>query len=289
MHESIPYEAAAIGMLQGRDLKMNQTYGNDDILIPDILNWSNEMIGFLAEKKQEVTNSFVYRDENEREKRYYRLDLPILSNDKFVGVVTLLRETEAFDNYSCKLSGSILFHSMVSLRSARLYEEFKKLKNKGKQTTLITREQFMDSSAKTLGKLHEPRSASLLMIEIDNFDKLEERYSKETSLAVYNSIAEVLLSATRDNDVLGRYGNGGYSVLLNDIDLLEAKKQAERIRELIAKTPCKTPVGKITTTVSIGLSSASHSDEDIVSLAQRSGMALYVAKESGKNSVKVKL
>ncbi|MCK5335021.1 MAG: GGDEF domain-containing protein [Gammaproteobacteria bacterium] len=284
LHESIPYKAAVVGMLQGRDLTTIQTYGDDSFMTPDVLNWSNDFIRSLADKQQEFTNSFINNGET-----YYRLDLPILSNGKFVGVVTLVRESEAFDNYSCKLSSSILFHSMVSLRNARLYEEFKKLKSKGKQTTLITRDQFMDSSAKRISMLNEPRSASLMIVEIDHFDKLEERYNKETSLAVYNAITSILLSATRDNDILGRYGNEGYIILLNDMDLLEAKKQAERLRELISKTPCKTSVGKITTTVSIGLSSASHSDEDIASLSQRAGMALYVAKESGKNSVKVKL
>ena len=285
MNESIPYKSAVVGMLQGRDLKTIQSSGDESYMTPDILSWTNEYIRSLADRQQEFTGSFL----DESGETYYRLDLPILSNGKFVGVVTLIRDNEAFDNYACKLSSSILFHSMVSLRNARLYEEFKKLKNQGKQTTLITRDQFMDTSAKHLTKLNEPRSASLMIVEIDHFDKLEERYNKETSLSVYNAIADVLLSATRDNDIIGRYGKEGYIILLNDTDLLEAKKQAERLRELISKTPCKTTVGKVTTTVSIGLSSASHSDEDIASLAQRSGMALFVAKESGKNSVKVKL
>lgn len=289
IEESVPFKAAAIGMLQERELKITQSAGDDTILAPDLLNWSNEFIRSLAEKKQELHNSVIYDDASLGKQMYYRLDLPILSNDRFVGVVTLIRDDEEFDNYSCKLGSSIIFHSMVSLRNARLYEEFKRLKNKGKQTTLYTRDQFMDASAQKLEKLNEPRSASLMMIEIDHFGKIEERYNKETSLVVYNSIADMLLNTTRDNDLLGRYGNEGYIVLLNDTDLLDAKKLAERMREMISKTPCKTSVGKITTTVSIGLASASHTDEDIKSLAQRAGMALYVAKESGKNSVKVKL
>lgn len=289
LQESVPYKSAAIGMLQDRELKMTQTFGDDSLLVPNLLNWSNEFIRSLADKRQELHNSVVYEDGMSAGKQYYRLDLPILSNEKFVGVVTLIREDEEFDNYVCKLASSIIFHSMVSLRNARLHEEFKRLKSKGKQTTLYTRDQFMDVSKTKLTKLNEPRSASLMMIEIDHFDKVEERYNKETSLAVYNAISNLLLAATRDNDIVGRYGNEGYIVMLNDTDLLDAKKLAERTRDLISKTPCKTEVGKITTTVSIGLASASHSDEDIVSLCQRAGMALYVAKESGKNSVKVKL
>lgn len=289
IEESIPFKAAAIGMLQDRELKITHSSGEDSLLVPEVLHWTNDFIRLLADKKQEMLNHVDFEDSVLGNLHLNRLDLPILSNDKFVGVVSLIREAEEFDNYSSKLANSIIFHSMVSLRNARLYEEFKRLKSKGKQTTLYTRDQFMDASAKKLSKLNEPRSASLMMIEIDHFDKLEERYKKETSLAVYNAISDLLMNATRDNDMLGRYGNEGYVILLNDTDLLDAKKLAERMRELIAKTPCKTSVGKITTTVSIGLASASHTDEDIVSLTQRAGMALYVAKESGKNSVKVKL
>jgi len=289
IEESIPFKAAAIGMLQDRELKITHSSGEETLLVPEVLHWSNDFIRLLADKKQEMLNHIEFEDSVLGSLHLNRLDLPILSNDKFVGVVSLVREAEEFDNYSSKLASSIIFHSMVSLRNARLYEEFKRLKSKGKQTTLYTRDQFMDASAKKLSKLNEPRSASLMMIEIDHFDKLEERYNKETSLAVYNAISDLLMNATRDNDMLGRYGNEGYVILLNDTDLLDAKKLAERMRELIAKTPCKTSVGKITTTVSIGLASASHTDEDIVSLTQRAGMALFVAKESGKNSVKVKL
>ena len=289
IEESIPFKAAAIGMLQDRELKITHSSGEESLLVPEVLHWSNDFIRLLADKKQEMLNHVDFEDSVLGNLHLNRLDLPILSNDKFVGVVSLVREAEEFDNYSSKLASSIIFHSMVSLRNARLYEEFKRLKSKGKQTTLYTRDQFMDASAKKLSKLNEPRSASLMMIEIDHFDKLEERYNKETSLAVYNAISDLLMNTTRDNDMLGRYGNEGYVILLNDTDLLDAKKLAERMRELIAKTPCKTSVGKITTTVSIGLASASHTDEDIVSLTQRAGMALYVAKESGKNSVKVKL
>jgi len=284
LHDAIPFKAASVGMLQGSSLKNILSYGTADFMTADTLNWSNDFIRSMGDRQQEVTNTISLSG-----KVYYRLDLPIISNTKLVGVVTIIRENEEFDNYSCKLSKSILFHSMVSLKNARLYEEFKKLKSQGKQTTLITREQFMQASGKQLLKLNEPRSASLMIVEIDHFDKLEERYTKETSLAVYNAIVSLLLDATDNSDILGRYGKEGYIILLNDTDLLIAKKKAERIRELIANTPCKTVDGKITTTVSIGLSSASHSDEDIMSLSQRAGMALYVAKESGKNSVKVKL
>ncbi|MDH5394145.1 MAG: GGDEF domain-containing protein [Gammaproteobacteria bacterium] len=289
MQDAIPYTAAAIGLLHGRELKLKQSLGDEDVLKPETLNWTNELIRSLAERKQPIISTFVCEQSDDKKNYYHRLVLPVLSNDKFIGVVTLIRDTLEFDTYSSKLSSSILFHSMVSLRNARLYEEFKKLKSQGKQSALITRERFMQASAKNIGKLNQPRNASLMIVEIDNFEKLEERYNKEVSLSVYQAIAELLLNSTRDNDVLGQYENNSYIILLNDTDLLDAKKQAERIRELISKTPCKSAVGKITTTASIGLASASDGGESIASLTQRSEMALYVAKQSGKNSVKVKL
>ena len=178
---------------------------------------------------------------------------------------------------------------MVYLRNARMYEEFKRLKSQGKQTTLYSREQFLDASNKRLEKLNEPRSATLMIIEVDHFEKLIERYGKEVAMTVYKSLGESVMSGVREQDLVGRHGNEGFVVLLNDTDLLEGKKLAERLREMISKAPCKTSVGKVTTTVSIGIAGASHSDEDLASLIQRADMALFVAKESGRNTVKVKL
>ncbi|MDH5518809.1 MAG: GGDEF domain-containing protein [Gammaproteobacteria bacterium] len=287
--QAIPYKAAAVGLLNGRDLMQKQSFGDEDILTPEVLNWNNELIRTLAERRQPVTNTFIYEEHSHHKEYYYRLVLPLISNEKFIGVVTVIRDTAEFDTYSCKLSSSILFHSMVSLRNARLYEDFKKLQGNSKPSTLMTKERFMQNSAKQIGSLNQPRNASLMILEIDNFSKLDERFSLEISQAVYQSISKLILMSTRDNDIVGHYSSNSYIVLLNDTDLLDAKKQADRIRELIARTPSKTAVGKITVTVSIGLAAASDADEDIASLTQRASMALYVAKQSGKNSVKVKL
>ena len=288
LQDVIPYKSAAIGMMQERECKMTQTYGEEEMLIPEILNWDNQFVRNLADNRIFTLREQIYEDIAGK-RIINRLDLPILSNDKFVGVVTIIREQDPFDGYDCKLASSIVFHSMVALRNARLYEEFRRLSSKGKQKALFTREQFMDVSKKQLHKLSQPRTASLMVAEIDNYSAITERYGKEVALKVYSSISEVMLATTRESDTLGRYGNEGYIILLNDTDMLDAKKLAERVREVVSKTPSKTQVGKITTTVSIGLSTASDVDEDIASLTQRADMALFVAKESGKNTVKVKL
>jgi len=99
----------------------------------------------------------------------------------------------------------------------------------------------------------------------------------------------VFTKINRDQDVLGRYGQNGFSVLLPRIDMNAAERFAEEIREYAENTKFKTPYGERGATLSIGVAAITDETGNHDSMYKRADMALFVAKKNGRNCVKVRL
>ncbi len=123
---------------------------------------------------------------------------------------------------------------------------------------------------------------SLIMLDIDNFKKVNDIYGHKEGDHVIQALADVLRDTTADVDScsLGRWGGEEFMVLLADSDLDEAEALAEKIRLAFAAVSYETAPCQ---TVSIGVTQAG--DENADMLYSRVDKALYMAKAAGKNRV----
>ena len=123
-------------------------------------------------------------------------------------------------------------------------------------------------------------SVHLMMIDADHFKSINDTLGHLVGDRVLIEIANRLQIALRPNDLLARYGGEEFCVVLPDIEDAAASAIAERLRNAIQNQPIEgRPV-----TVSIGLSKKSEQDS-ISSLMERADLALYKAKEGGRNRV----
>ena len=286
---AIDMSAAAVGMIQDRSLNKITAYGPEELLHSKVLAWNNERIKMLIQTQQSTVNQQDHLKDDGSMIKLYRIDVPVISNNKTVGIVSIFRTSCLFDEYEVSLASSIVFHSMVALRQARLQEEVKRVSMTTVKKTLFTREQFIDKAKQQLELLNKPRVFSLLIIEIDHIDEVEEKYGHNANKQLYKAMVNSVMSSLRQDDFLGAYGNDGFVVLLHEADLLEAKKIAEEIRSKGSQVKCKISDAVVTSTLSIGLTTVSEQGEDMASLIRKADMGLFVAKESGRNSVKVSL
>jgi diguanylate cyclase (GGDEF)-like protein len=132
------------------------------------------------------------------------------------------------------------------------------------------------NKAKTIGM-----DLSCLMIDIDLFKSVNDRYGHATGDLVIKSVADVLKTCTRDDDLVGRYGGEEFCVVLPQVDLEKASIIAERIRKMIERKPC----GGVQITVSLGVSSLSQNASKRGELVNQADKALYAAKRGGRNRV----
>jgi diguanylate cyclase (GGDEF)-like protein len=148
-----------------------------------------------------------------------------------------------------------------------------------------------------LGKLRElvnlanryKEDFSLVMLDIDYFKRVNDRYGHLTGDEVLEKIATLISRNVRDTDIVGRYGGEEFMIILPKTNLSLAWVAAERLRTIIEKAELKDPAGNaFTITVSQGLIGWER-NEDAPSLISRADEALYKAKAKGRNRVQILL
>lgn len=290
MSGAVDFSAAAVGMLQEQSINKISSFGLDALTHASVLSWSSERLRKLASERQTLVSQQNLVDGADRG-LLCRLDIPVITNDKLVGVVTLLRSKTPFTDYENALLSSIVFYGMIALRHARLQEEIKRLSAAapGDKKTFYTREQFVGKAGQALVEYKKPRALSFLLIEMDEYAGVLKSTGQDGVMRLYKTFASTIMSMLRANDILGAYGKEGFIVMVQDLDVLQAKEMAEQIRKKLSQIQVKTESGVATSTVSIGVTTVSDQEDDMATLIRKAGMGLFVAKESGKNAVKVSL
>lgn len=153
-------------------------------------------------------------------------------------------------------------------------------------TEVLNRRALFDAFENLFGATRDGDSElSCIMVDIDRFKAVNDRYGHGVGDKVIRMVADVLAATARATDLVGRYGGEEFCVLLPQTTLDEARAVAERIRlgiqhEVGAKF--STP---LTITASFGVSSTRHGAAEALELCNQADRALYLAKESGRNRV----
>ncbi|KQP50262.1 response regulator PleD [Methylobacterium sp. Leaf399] len=131
------------------------------------------------------------------------------------------------------------------------------------------------------------RPVSALLLDIDRFKTINDTYGHDAGDEVLRAFAERVRTHTRGIDIVARYGGEEIVIILPDADVAGAHIIAERIRERIEATPFLVQKGTRTVpvTVSIGVSARRGEDDTAAAMLKRADLALYRAKDSGRNRV----
>ncbi|MNP19560.1 Response regulator PleD [compost metagenome] len=121
---------------------------------------------------------------------------------------------------------------------------------------------------------------SVFILDIDHFKKVNDTWGHQTGDDVLERLAKILQAFSRKGDIVARYGGEEFVLILPDIDIVEARAIAERLRMAVAGSTWKT--GNIT--ISIGIATFTPTDSDSTIL-KKADQALYVSKENGRNRV----
>ncbi|MDW8091507.1 MAG: GGDEF domain-containing protein [Meiothermus sp.] len=130
-------------------------------------------------------------------------------------------------------------------------------------------------------EVQAPRGLFLVLLDVDHFKQINDRYGHAVGDAVLREVACRLRVGLREGDVLGRWGGEEFLILLREESLQNALAVLERVREGIAFWPFEA-VGFIS--ASFGVAEA-HSGDTVRSLLERADRALYQAKRGGRNRV----
>jgi len=125
-----------------------------------------------------------------------------------------------------------------------------------------------------------------VMLDLDFFKKVNDTYGHAAGDIVLKITAGIIRQTIRFYDLLGRYGGEEFVLLITALDIQEAHKLMERIRENMEHSIINYEGQEIKITCSIGLAKFEEKD-DLESAIKKSDEALYAAKKSGRNQVKI--
>ena len=170
-------------------------------------------------------------------------------------------------------------------------KELKLLASTDPLTKLYNRRYFTEASEHILDLAkRNGKDLSIIMLDIDEFKKINDTYGHKIGDDTLVSFAETLKEHTRKSDVICRFGGEEFIILLPETDVNGATRIAQKIREVIEELIVKIDEKiELKFTVSIGLSQVNVEKEETIEAAiNRADEALYSAKKSGRNIVKVK-
>ncbi|WP_202842239.1 sensor domain-containing diguanylate cyclase [Luteimonas saliphila] len=128
------------------------------------------------------------------------------------------------------------------------------------------------------------RPATLLLLDVDNFKTINDRYGHGMGDIVLKRIADLLRVSVREADLPARYGGDEFAVLLVDTDTARALQVAERIRQEAAQQTFDAEPG-LRCTLSIGVAQATADDATLDAWVRAADGALYRAKAAGRDRV----
>jgi diguanylate cyclase (GGDEF)-like protein len=123
---------------------------------------------------------------------------------------------------------------------------------------------------------------SISMIDIDHFKRVNDTYGHTVGDQVLFQLANILQESIRDPDTVGRYGGEEFLVVLPNTRLKNAAEQASRLLKRIRETDINVEE-TIHVTVSIGIAEYMHGKENWQKCLSRADLALYEAKNGGRD------
>ncbi len=127
---------------------------------------------------------------------------------------------------------------------------------------------------------------SLAMADLDHFKRVNDTHGHEVGDLMLMHFANLIKSVLRKSDALVRYGGEEFTVVLPETDERGAMLVLGRLQQIMKRTPVKYEGREINTTFSAGIACLGD-DENGHSLLRRADEALYVAKNEGRDQIKV--
>ena len=184
------------------------------------------------------------------------------------------------------LAGNSWMLYMMLKSRGKAMEAFKEQASMDKLTELYNRsylDPFLESEIVAADKAKQP--ISVIMVDMDHFKDINDTYGHVVGDHVLTIFAQVVLKCIRKTDIIARYGGDEFIVVLPCTDTDTARAVADRIRDDVSETYIPPIDGVVISSIhcSVGVSTYPVLCDSKHTLLRTSDLALYKAKNSGRN------
>lgn len=169
----------------------------------------------------------------------------------------------------------------------RMQQELHRLAHSDALTGIANRRHFMMLAETEFYRAKRyRRPLTTIMFDLDNFKQLNELYGHQFGDEALKIVAENCQTLLRQSDIFGRLSGEKFAMVLPETSLEAAEELADRLCMLLCVIPFKCNSEDTAVTASFGVTKISPMDRNLDDLLKRVDVALYEAKESGRNTVK---
>ena len=155
-------------------------------------------------------------------------------------------------------------------------------------TGIANRRAFLqDAEVQLKRQMTEPRPMAVLLLDLDNFKSINDRFGHAIGDRVLQMFAEVGSGCMRRYDIFGRLGGEEFAALLVDTSRERALAVAEQIRSSFVEVTGMVEGKPVVATVSIGVVISYDAVLDLSALLAQADHALYRAKDNGRNRIEI--
>lgn len=216
--------------------------------------------------------------------------LPLVARGQTIGLLQIISpvtvSTDQLDeayNFAITMSETIT----LALSNFMLREALREEAIRDRLTGLFNRrylEETLTVSLRHHQRTNEPLTVA--MLDLDHFKSYNDRYGHEAGDIVLSEIGALLRNSLRGGDTACRYGGEELTIILTGASLAQALPRLDSIREMIMELSIYSCGRKLPAlTVSIGISEAKPDDTDSAAILKRADVALYQAKQQGRNRI----
>jgi diguanylate cyclase (GGDEF)-like protein len=211
---------------------------------------------------------------------------PLVADNRFLGALLLARRRrDSWSEADRRILGWAALEVATAFSRAYALEAAERGAKIDVLTGLPNRRYFDEVLSIERPRRRAADSLGILMVDIDHFKRLNDRYGHATGDRVLSAVAGAIAAGVRAEDTPARYGGEEFAVLLRRASAEQAIEVGERIRRAVVRLhPASLGIDE-PVTVSVGVAVAGSGDIAIPGLVERADQALYRAKRLGRDRV----
>lgn len=218
------------------------------------------------------------------------LCLPMTAGGHAIGVLAVPESAGPFTESRQRRLAAAAALLAISLRNAQLFREVRENSLRDGLTGCFNRTHALEMIDTELRRARRSQlPVSLIMFDIDHFKEINDRHGHLCGDAVLAAVGSRMRDVLRGSDIKCRYGGEEFLVLLPETPLEGAKRVADTLRRELAEMAVPWKDETLAITASFGVTTALPSEIDAQAVIGRADLALYRAKDQGRNCVRLSM